>query len=101
MFYDAYLLFVTVCNIHWGQVKLFSTHCVVFHFRNTSTVFLFTVHTSITSLQKKREKNKSYTKKLRQQFNLPSLESENNHLQSSILAGHCLERLGPLIRNSG
>jgi len=65
MFYDAYLLFVTVCNIHWGQVKLFSTHCVVFHFRNTSTVFLFTVHTSITtSLQKKKRKKQELYKKI-------------------------------------
>lgn len=53
----------SVCNTHWGQVKSFSTHCVVFHFTNTSTVFLFTVHTSIATSLQKRKKTKAIQKK--------------------------------------
>lgn len=88
-----YLLWFTVCYICWGQVKSFSTQIVWKRFNGQW--FLFTERIKLQWVYKKKENT------LKMQFSLPSLESESSRLQSSIRAGHCSERLGQLIRNSG
>lgn len=65
IFYDAYLFFllwVTVCNIRWGQVKSFSTQIVWSSISETVIFFIYSTSIAVSVQKKKEHKTKAIQK---------------------------------------